>query len=136
MKNSAALKYPDMRRELFAAVSALSGTRSSFAEFDFAVHIIFDDLSLIKNPGDAVGIVLIDEQESSQILAVAKAIETLLSRFGNNLSDEQYRAKREWSGIELESLKMWKMMVSNTPDLLGGIKERPTEQGDEPKCSK
>jgi hypothetical protein len=118
MKSSNELKYPDMRRELFDAVSVLSGTPHWFAGFDFAIHIIFDDLALVDKPIEAIGSVLVSQHESTQILLVAKQIDALLSQYGKELSDAEYQSKKEWRSVELESLKMWKLMVSNTPDLL------------------
>jgi hypothetical protein len=56
------------------------------------------------------------------MLLVTNQIDALLAKHGKELSDEQYQTKEEWSQIELVSLRMWKYMVSNTPDLLG--KER------------
>ena len=122
MRNSHDVRYPAMRRNLFDAISFLTGDRLPYLNFDFAVHVIFDDLSIDRDHEESVGVVLANDQERRQMLLVTNQIDALLAKNGKELSDEQYQTKEEWSQIELVSLRMWKYMVSNTPDLLG--KER------------
>jgi hypothetical protein len=118
MRNSHDVRYPAMRRNLFDAISFLTGDRSPYLNFDFAVHVIFDDLSMDRDREESVGVVLANNQEDEQMLLVTKQIDSLLAKHGKELSDEQYQTKDEWRKIELESLRMWKLMVSNTPELL------------------
>jgi hypothetical protein len=118
MRNSHDVRYPAMRRNLFDAISFLTGDRSPYLNFDFAVHVIFDDLSMDREHEESVGVVLANNQEHEQMLLVTKQIDSLLAKHGKELSDEQYQTEDEWRKIELESLRMWKLMVSNTPELL------------------
>lgn len=107
------IKYPKLRAELLGYLQALSDvdyqkncwidrqcpSGIKHDELDYAVHFLFDDTPLAKNPESSIGVILVDITEVNLIKDVTKSIENVFNIYGNGLSDEEYINKPEWACV-------------------------------------
>ena len=103
------LKFPEMRNQLIVTVEALS----DFAyqkecwikdncpppvqhdNFDLAVHFLFDDSGLDDDVKGMIGYILKDDNEADLVSKLCKAIDEVLIKYGNDLTDHEYIHKPE-----------------------------------------
>ena len=110
------LEFPGMRTELIEHLQALSDAKyqriawvehslgeGKYDEFDYAVHFIYDDTNLSKNPELYIGSILIDKNESDSIKQLVKEIDIIFERYGLTLTDEEYISKPEWNNVILKA---------------------------------
>lgn len=104
------LKYPDMRVELLSTLQSLADPVHQqrawveghpiggiqHDEFDYAVHFLFDDSTLSKDPHGNIGWILIDAAEADRVATLVQLLERLFEKHGTTLSDAQYMALPEW----------------------------------------
>jgi len=106
------LIYPEMRNELLEHLQALSDakyqriawvahalTRGQYDEFGLAVHFLYDDTDLFRDPDLEIGVILKDKKESDSIRRLLIEIEVLFECYGLTLSDEEYISKPEWKNV-------------------------------------
>lgn len=106
------LKFPEIRTNLFRFVSSLADleyqktkwgkfdpSAGSYDDFDMAVSFIYDDACLNDDPAQSIGTILIDDHEVVALTRLIAAIDNLLGKYGNDLSDDQYIKKFEWKAI-------------------------------------
>lgn len=86
------IKYPDMRRNLISAVSYLANSRAKpvievrnsegvleqYFDFDVAINMIFDDVSIAENPQEWIGVVLRNLHEAKALQVLVERLELLL----------------------------------------------------------
>src|SRR5215470_9815793 len=103
------VKYPSMRAEVIETLKYLSDieyqreawVNHNFPEgiefdcFDNSVHLLLEDLSLVKAPERALGTVLENQEELDAVRHVAVAIDNVLKVHGTDLSDAEYIATPE-----------------------------------------
>jgi len=110
------LKFPGMRNELIHYIQALSDPKYQriawvedslggikHDEFDYAVHFLYDDTNLAKNPDPDIGIILKDKKESDSIKQLVKEIDFIFERYGLKLTDEEYISKPEWKNVIIKA---------------------------------
>jgi hypothetical protein len=104
------LKYPNMRNELLDHLQALSDSYYQeevwvkgrpwpgieHDELDYAVHFMFDDTCLSRDPAGAIGWFLNDDEEVAAVGRVVAALQHIFSTYGTELDDAAYIAKPEW----------------------------------------
>lgn len=107
------IESPEQRAELVANLFALSSRKYQqhvwveghswgavvHDEFNYAVHFFFDDSTLQRNPYDNIGWMLLDKAEADLVTAVIEAIDAVLVKHGNGLSDAEYIATPEWVAV-------------------------------------
>jgi hypothetical protein len=107
------LKYPDMRQELLDALRQLADINlqrklwvnrdydvDKFVYgFDEIVGLLYDDLGVDKNPSQAIGVFLLNENEAGLIQAVTQAIDRVRLDVGTEAADEEYIRSRAWPEV-------------------------------------
>lgn len=107
------IKYPEMRKELVGHLQALAdpeyqqrvwvegGSEGAIQhdEFDYAVHFLYDDTQLAKDPRSTIGSILRDTWEADRIETLVSAIEGIFQKYGTELSDAQYIELPEWLSV-------------------------------------
>lgn len=107
------IQSPEQRAELVANLVALSSKEYQqhvwveghswgkvvHDEFDYAVHFFFDDSTLQRDPYDNIGWMLRDRAEADMVTAVIEAIDVVLVKYGNGLTDAEYIATPEWVAV-------------------------------------
>lgn len=106
------LNYPDMRGELIDYLHALSdreyqrqawvlGNRpgGGYDELNYAIHFLYDDTDLAKDPSSLIGWILTGENEANAITSLIRALDTVFDKYGTDLSDEEYLDKTEWGTV-------------------------------------
>ena len=107
------IKYPHMRDELIEHLKALSNKdyqesvwiRGEFPpgvvhdELDYVIHFIYDDTCLGKDPDAAIGWFLVREEEARSIRDLVCRLDSLFTKYGLNLTDEEYIEKSEWADV-------------------------------------
>lgn len=108
-----AVTYPSRRRELLLNVSALADrdyqervwVRQDFPhegfydDFDEVIHFFFDDSDLAEDPFNGIGDILLDEEEARLCHRLTSTLDSLLTEYGDSLSDAQYISTPEWNAI-------------------------------------
>lgn len=107
------IKYPAMRKELAGYLQSLSdldyqrriwvegGSEGSIQhdEFDYAVHFLYDDTQLARDPRATIGWILRNVSEADRIETLVAAIEHIFQSYGTELSDAQYIDLPEWCSV-------------------------------------
>jgi len=108
-----ALKYPHMRDELIDHVKALSDVayqqkywirgevsdEVEHDELDYAIHFMYDDTCLSRNPSEAIGLFLKNDHEAALVGDLIAALERVLNIYGAKLRDEEYLQTSEWKDV-------------------------------------
>jgi hypothetical protein len=108
-----ALKYPSMRDELIDYVTALSdityqqrywiGGETSdevkHDELDYAIHFLYDDTCLSRNPLEAIGLFLKNDDEAALVGDLIGALEKVFDIYGTKLGDNEYIKTSEWKDV-------------------------------------
>ncbi len=118
--------FPEMRLELINCAESLSNVEyqryawgkydsdsGRYDDFDVAVHFLFDDARLHENLDQAVGTILLNDEEAKACRELISAIRDLLSKYGNDLGDQEYRGKPEWNLI-VAAARALKKLLSDT----------------------
>lgn len=109
------VRYPWMREELLEYikglsdieyqrrvwVSGLGGGGKRHDELDYAVHFLFDDTRLAKDPLSTVGWILMSEAEVAPVSKLISRIDEIFEKYGTGLTDEEYIALPEWGSVVL-----------------------------------
>lgn len=107
------VKYPAMRDELISAIESLSNAEYQkqawvnhsfppgveYDEFDNAVHVLFDDLRLMEAPEGTLGTVVRNTEELEAVKQVTYAVDRVLRKLGDDLSDAEYIADPDWADV-------------------------------------
>ena len=70
-----------------------------WATFDEVVHFLFDDTALSESPEVHIGEFLFDQTEAACMTSVCSAIDSVLNRYGGQLTDGEYMDKPEWESV-------------------------------------
>ena len=82
--------------------------------FDYAVHFIYDDTSLAKNPERTIGLFLKDEKEVEMIKAVVVALERVFDALGMEATDKEYISSREWPDVLKAASEAWQAIKDDS----------------------
>lgn len=107
------VKYPEMRTELIEHLKALSNTdyqqrvwvlgesdgATVHDEFDYAVHYLYDDTRLAKDPASTIGSILRSAEEADKVSKLVEVIEVIFRQYGKKLSDAEYIQFPEWAAV-------------------------------------
>ena len=76
------LKYPNMRTELLYHLNWIKNSKNSTDENDLdeAIHFLFDDTSLSREPQKAVGYFLLNAKECSPISRLISEIDYCIEK--------------------------------------------------------
>ncbi len=107
------VKYPGMREELEEHLRALADPEYQqrvwvdgevdgavqHDEFDYAVHFLYDDTQLARDPNSTIGWILKNASEAEHISVLAQSLEVIFVRYGTELSDAEYINLSEWHAV-------------------------------------
>lgn len=107
-----AVRFPEMRREILSALDALADpayqqrvwiekrmpTPQYHDDLDLNVHILYDDTSVLPDPGTGLGAFLADAAEVEALREVGAALDPLISGLGD-ASDATYLADGRWPSV-------------------------------------
>lgn len=68
-------------------------------ELDYAIHFLFDDTDLARDPNSTIGFILKDASEVEVISSLIFRIDDVFNKYGTGLTDEQYMATPEWVDV-------------------------------------
>lgn len=103
--------FPVMRREVVGALASLADrgyqerawlrqqfeVEGRFEDFDLIVHILFDDTTVLPDPGDSVGSILFDG-EVPALRALGSVLDPLIDRLGDS-PVEEYLNSSDWVDV-------------------------------------
>jgi hypothetical protein len=104
------VSYPNMRMEVIQVLRALSSREYQIRAwvnhdfppgieydcFDVAVNLLLDEMGLITDPESSLGVVLENAEEVTIVKQVAEAIDEILNKLGDDLTDEEYITDPDW----------------------------------------
>ena len=107
------VKFPQLRAEMVDAVRALADHEYQwrvwirqdlpqpdwYDDLTLNIHVLYDDTRVLEAPTETVGDVLRTTDEATALMPLAQALDTLFTRHGKHLSDEEYLATPEWSTV-------------------------------------
>lgn len=68
-------------------------------ELDYAIHFLFDDTDLARDPNSTIGFLLKGASEVEVISSLIFIIDDVFNKYGTGLTDEQYMATPEWVDV-------------------------------------
>jgi hypothetical protein len=68
-------------------------------ELNYAVHFLYDDTALAKNPRSTIGVFLYDVAEADAVEMLVSVLDGIFQKYGTNLSDSQYIGLPEWTSV-------------------------------------
>ncbi len=124
MSHKADVRFPLIREELFRVARVLADTSyqqqvwrsyspttpQAYDDFDMVVHFLYDDTNLADSSQSAIGDILLNEKEALGCSEIIAAIDFLLDRYGNALSDAEYISKPEWNNIVVAAQKLYSLL--------------------------
>ncbi|MEN4922755.1 hypothetical protein ABE485_29065 [Achromobacter spanius] len=106
------LRSPSMRRELIDYLRGLSDACyqhcawvehkypiGGYDELDYAIHFLYDDTKLAKDPGATVGSILKNREEVDCIEILIEKLNLIFFKYGLGLTDGEYIEKPEWREV-------------------------------------
>lgn len=106
------LKCPEMRQELIDYLRGLSDRSYQYQawvhdrrpggghdELDYAIHFLYDDTKLARDPVSTVGWLLKSAEEVDLISKLIEKIDFVLDKYGCDLTDREYLEKPEWDDV-------------------------------------
>lgn len=109
---SAKLRFPSLRGELIDYLRGLSdacyqrcawvGHKYSiggYDELDYAIHFLYDDTKLAKDPGATLGSILKNREEVDCIKILIEKLDLIFFKYGLELTDGEYIEKPEWREV-------------------------------------
>lgn len=107
------VKFPKMRLELLEILRGLSDLEyqervwvldqsdnlKRHDNFDMAIHFLYDDTLLSRDPVAAIGIILRNMEEVEAITVLINAIDDLFDKYGMNMKDAEYIHTPDWQKI-------------------------------------
>ncbi len=107
------VRYPQMRNELLETLRVLAErdyqqrawvehcypASIQYDSFDEAVHFLYDDTLLAKNPNAAIGQILKNSEEAHSIEAVYNALDRVFDDLGRSQADEAYINAAQWETV-------------------------------------
>ena len=120
------LHFSGMRKELVEYIEVLSDRQYQekfwvrqertvdiqHDEFDYAIHFLFDDTDLARDPNSTVGFILKDASEVEVISGLILKIDDIFNKYGTGLTDEQYMATPEWVDVICAAKRALDLFVS------------------------
>lgn len=124
------VEYPDMRTNLIAYVESLSDLKyqrqywgktdpknpNFYDDFDESIHFLYDSTDIATDPKSWLGLALKNDKEVILVTALDESIETLLQKYGYELTDEQYMATQEWRSILKNAKTLHSELISKNTD--------------------
>ena len=108
----AVLKYPSMRWELIDYLQGLSDKEHQYHawvnnerpggghdELNYAIHFLYDDTDLARDPLSTVGWILKNNEEVSLISNLIRKLDLVFNKYGLELTDKEYIEKIEWEDV-------------------------------------
>jgi hypothetical protein len=107
------LRYPEMRRELVSYIKSLADKQYQQGvwlngdlhpdivhdELDYAIHFLYDDTILAKDPYALIGWILLSKEEAEAITRLIENLDLLFDKYGTELEDRDYLRKNEWLDV-------------------------------------
>lgn len=120
------VKYPEMREELIDYIHGLGDEKYQYQawvednrpsgghdELDYAIHFLYDDTDLADDPESMIGWVLTGKDESDVIASLVSALNAVFDKYGTELADKEYIAKKEWVSV-IDAAKKAEKILSNS----------------------
>lgn len=125
------IQYPDMRAEVVEAVRALSDPdyqhrvwirheyprENFYDDFTTNVNILFDDVCVLPEPQDRVGVVL-HPGEVETMRALGEVLEPLIDQLGD-ASDARYLEHPQWPTVIDRARRAYGLLSQNDSPRLG-----------------
>lgn len=119
MERPVTVKNPRLRAEIFDVAEMLSVARiqrfkvpgDPDVDFNYCVHILFDDSEVMSDPASDVGWVLF-ENETADFEALRSILEPLIDELGD-VSDEMYLTDPRWLLVQEASKTVALRMQQN-----------------------
>jgi hypothetical protein len=67
--------------------------------FDLAVHILYDDTTVLEDPAGSIGDLLRDQAEAEAMAALGRALDAIFEDLGTTLSDAEYVSAPQWAAV-------------------------------------
>ncbi len=126
MNAAAEVRNPDIRKEIMLTLQHLSDpeyqqrvwidrkfpTPSYYSDFLMAMHMLYDDTGLARNPYSEIGLTLKDETEARLIQIVIEALEEVFGETGDE-DFEVVRTASSWPNVIDAAATTWKAMSAN-----------------------
>lgn len=106
------LKLPSMRKELVDYLQGLSDREYQYQawvnnrriggghdELDYAVHFLYDDTNLARDPISTVGWILKNNDEVDLISDLVRQLDHIFDKYGLDLTDKEYIETMEWEAV-------------------------------------
>ena len=106
------LKCPEMRKELIDYLKSLADKDYQYKawvddqrpggghdELDYAIHFLYDDTNLARDPKSTLGWLLKNNEEVTLISDLIGSIDHVFDKYGLELLDKEYIEKPEWDAV-------------------------------------
>jgi hypothetical protein len=99
----------DLEYQRRAWVNRLGFKAGQWDDFDYHIHILYDDTSVLPDPEGSLGTVLVSGDEIGRIRAVGEVLQEMLDRHGDAtsevfLSDPQWPSLVKAAGVALAAM--------------------------------
>jgi hypothetical protein len=122
------LQYPGMRDELIEYLKSLSDreyqirvwinkeypTPKYYDNLTMTLQLL-EDLGAFRDPESRIGTILKNQEEAFALARLNRALDTVFSLYGNNLTDSEYVQSAEWDDVISEATMALEIILSKDP---------------------
>ncbi len=108
------LKYPNMRAELLEHLHIIRKSTKEIEQndFDVAIHFLFDDTPLSRQPEQAIGYFLLNGAECRAVADATSGIDRVLGMQGGDLDVGEVSRHPDWEAAIVKADHAYRLIAS------------------------